>query len=393
MANGDVFDGRTANDFLSDPDVRVAYGEEINKEMMVKSKVAPFIAKNPEDTGAIIKGVVGTLEQGNSFRVPFTDELLEAGARGNVKFSATKEELKKLSMFVKVDAIQHSVPSTETVLNPTSANKFRNTARTKLKNWSVRKFDNIVISAFTANCTNIVACGHHLVGKTDVITINDKFSLADVEEAKRRATQGFAYDKDGNKILVPQLLPFMQEENAQKGYFETLNFFVMWIGGDAENDLASDPNWVSAQKEAKERGANNPLFTGSLGFWKGVLLLPFGTANLRTSGILRSDSDLFTGFSNTKNFDLKKYAGEGNIATEINLFLGAGAGVIAVDQPANFYDWADKDDPRFMNAGVDKIFGFAKTKYNSRDNDDLLEDNVYNNKDFGVIAVVSPCRQ
>ena len=30
---------------LSDPDTRVAYGEEINKEMMVKSKVAPFIAK------------------------------------------------------------------------------------------------------------------------------------------------------------------------------------------------------------------------------------------------------------------------------------------------------------------------------------------------------------
>lgn len=51
----DVFDGRTANDFLSDPDTRVAYGEEINKEMMVKSKVAPFIAKNPNDEGAIIK--------------------------------------------------------------------------------------------------------------------------------------------------------------------------------------------------------------------------------------------------------------------------------------------------------------------------------------------------
>ena len=26
-----MFDGRTAADFLSDPDTRVAYGEEINK--------------------------------------------------------------------------------------------------------------------------------------------------------------------------------------------------------------------------------------------------------------------------------------------------------------------------------------------------------------------------
>ncbi len=387
-----MFDGRTAADFLSDPDTRVAYGEEINKEMMVKSKVAPFVAKNPNDDGAIIKGALGTLEQGNSFRIPFVDELLDAGARGNVKMNASEEELKKLSMFVKVDVIQHSVPSTESVLNPSSAEKFRTMAKNKLKNWGVRKFDNIVISGLTANCTNIVACGNHTDGTTANIEATDKFSLADVSEAKRRAEQGYAYDASGNKIDVPQLLPFRQEENAQLGYFETLNYYVMWIGSDSESDLKSDPNWVNAVKEAKERGSNNPLFTGSLGYWDGVLLLPFKTANLRQSGILRSDSNLFTGFSNVKKFDLTTYKGKLAIPTEINLFLGAGAGVIAVDQAANFYDWADKDDPRFMKAGTDKVFAFGKTKYNSKDNDDLLEDNIYNNKDFGVIAVVAPCR-
>ena len=387
-----MFDGRTAADFLSDPDTRVAYGEEINKEMMVKSKVAPFVAKNPNDDGAIIKGALGTLEQGNSFRIPFVDELLDAGARGNVKMNASEEELKKLSMFVKVDVIQHSVPSTESVLNPSSAEKFRTMAKNKLKNWGVRKFDNIVISGLTANCTNIVACGNHTDGTTANIEATDKFSLADVSEAKRRAEQGYAYDASGNKIDVPQLLPFRQEENAQLGYFETLNYYVMWIGSDSESDLKSDPNWVNAVKEAKERGSNNPLFTGSLGYWDGVLLLPFKTANLRQSGILRSDSNLFTGFSNVKKFDLTTYKGKLAISTEINLFLGAGAGVIAVDQAANFYDWADKDDPRFMKAGTDKVFAFGKTKYNSKDNDDLLEDNIYNNKDFGVIAVVAPCR-
>ena len=229
---------------------------------MVKSKVAPFVAKNPNDDGAIIKGALGTLEQGNSFRIPFVDELLDAGARGNVKMNASEEELKKLSMFVKVDVIQHSVPSTESVLNPSSAEKFRTMAKNKLKNWGVRKFDNIVISGLTANCTNIVACGNHTDGTTANIEKTDKFSLADVSEAKRRAEQGYAYDASGNKIDVPQLLPFRQEENAQLGYFETLNYYVMWIGSDSESDLKSDPNWVNAVKEAKERGSNNPLFTG-----------------------------------------------------------------------------------------------------------------------------------
>ena len=56
------------------------------------------------------------------------------------------------------------------------------------------KIDNIVISALTANCTNIVACGNHTDGTTANIEATDKFSLADVSEAKRRAEQGYAYD-------------------------------------------------------------------------------------------------------------------------------------------------------------------------------------------------------
>lgn len=384
----DVFDGRTAADFLSDPDTRVAYGEEINKAMILKSKWLPFIAKRPEDTSAIIRGVVGTLEQGNTIKVNFTDELLDAGARGSLKFNATEEELRELNMFIKADSIQHSVPSTETILNPKKAAKFQSTAKDKLRNWGVRRVDNIFTSAFTADCTNIVCAGHHATSDTTTIVKTDILSLADISEAKRRAEQGVAYDATGTEIKVPQLLPFMQEDNVNAGYYETLNYFVTVLGTDSVNGIKNDPNYFKAQAEAAEKGKNNPLFTGALGFWDGVLMLDFKTANTRQSGVLRSDGE-FVGFSNKKKFDLTTYAGNAGQVTEINLFLGAGAGVIALDQPARFFDWADKDDPRFMKAGTDKVFAFAKAKYNSADNDGILDDCEYDNKDFGVIAVVA----
>lgn len=392
----DIFDGRTAADFLSDPDTRVQYGEEINKAMVVKSKWEPFIAKSVNDTHAIIKGVAGTLEQGNTIKVNYTDELLDAGARGDLKFNATEEELRELNMFLKADSIQHSVPSTDTILNPKKAAKFQATAKDKLKNWGVKRFDNIITSAFVANCTNVVCAGHHSTADTSAITKTNILSLADVSEAKRRAEQGIAYDKTGKEIKVPQLLPFMQSENENAGYYETLNFYVLALGTDSVNAIKNDPNYVKARTEAAERGKDNPLFTGALGFWDGVLMLDFKTANDRQSGILRSDGK-FVGFSNVKKFDLSTYAGEtttvdgANVkqVTEINLFLGAGAGVIALDQPARFFDWADKDDPRFMKAGTDKVFAFAKAKYNSADNDGILDGCEYDNKDFGVIAIVA----
>jgi hypothetical protein len=387
----DVFDGRTAADFLSDPDTRVAYGEEINKAMILKSKWLPFIAKRPEDTSAIIRGVVGTLEQGNTIKVNFTDELLDAGARGSLKFNATEEELRELNMFIKADSIQHSVPSTETILNPKKAAKFQSTAKDKLRNWGVRRVDNIFTSAFTADCTNIVCAGHHATSDTTTIVKTDILSLADISEAKRRAEQGVAYDATGAEIKVPQLLPFMQEENANAGYHETLNYFVVTLGTDSVAAVKKDPNWKTAQTEAALRGKDNPLFTGALGFHDGMLMLDFKTANKRQSGMLRSDGE-FTGFSNVKKFDLTTYAGKDGIPTEINLLLGAGAGVIAVDQPARFFDWPDEKDPRFMKAGTDKVFGFAKAKYNSADNDGILNDCEYDGKDFGVIAIIAPAK-
>lgn len=383
-----AFNGLSAKDFLSSAENRIAYAKEITKSVIKKSKVLPFVAKSESDDRAIIKGVHKTLEEGNVVGVEFQDELLEAGARGNVSFSASKEELKDIKMFVKVDSMQHSVPSTNNITLPQRAKSFITNARTKLKNWGTMMFDKIVISAFSADCTNVVACGHHGDGTTGNITKTDVLSLADVEEAKRRAELGIAYDKDGNEIQVPPLIPFMQEQNENAGFYEELDYYVMWVGTDSARNVKKDPNYQDARKDALERGKNNPLFTGALGFHDGTLMLNIKTDTKRQSGILTSKSE-FHGFSNVKKFDLSTYKGAADIPTEINLMLGAGAGTIVVDKGFSYYEFEDKDDPRRMHVAIDRVFGFAKTRYSASDNDGLLKDSEYNNKDFGVIAVVA----
>lgn len=44
------------------------------------------------------------------------------------------------------------------------------------------------------------------------------------------------------------------------------------IGPEQFYDLQQDPDWVSAQENAAERGIKNPLFTGASGFWKGMVI-------------------------------------------------------------------------------------------------------------------------
>jgi len=379
-----VFGGLSAADFLSDADTKVSYSKSVTREVTKKSKVKPFIATSENDTESIVKTVLKTCEMGSVVGVGMEDALVESGAVGNVDFSASGEELKDIKQFIKVDRFQHAVPSTQSIVNQRNADKFKSRAKNSLSNWGTMKFDKIFFSAMSADCTNIVACGHHTDADTTNIATADVLTTADVEEAKRRALLGV--DSAGN--AVPPLIPVRTTQSENMGYYEEVEYFVMFVGTNTARNIKNDANWAEARKDALERGKKNPIFSGALGFWDGVLLLDVKTDTARQSGVLTSNSK-FVGFGNVKKSDLSIYTGAASQETEINLLVGAGAAHMVVDQGIAYYDWEDKNDPRRMNAGIDRVYGFAKTKYEASANDGILEDSIFDGKDYGVIAVVA----
>ena len=49
-------------------------------------------------------------------------------------------------------------------------------------------------------------------------------------------------------------------------------YLVLLVSPDVAVDLKYDTTFIAAQKDAAERGSNNPLFTGMLGIWDGVVI-------------------------------------------------------------------------------------------------------------------------
>lgn len=379
-----MFTGLSAIDFLSDADTKVAYSQEITRATTKKSKVQPFIGVG-ETHSNIINSHKKTCVVGDYVGVPMVDELIESGATGNVDFSASSEELKEIKQFIKVDRYQHSTPSKESVVNQRASEKFKKHAKPKLTNWSTLRFDKIFFHQLSADCTNVVVSGHHedASSKTSLVKA-DVLTTADVEEAKRRAQKGL--DAQGNE--VPPLIPIRIEQSEMLGYYEDLEFFAMFVGTDSARNIKNDPNWEAARAEAYERGKNHPLFSGALGMHDGVALFPVKTDTAREAGVVTSKSK-FVGFGNVKTCDLTQYEGSDGQETEVNLFVGAHAAQIVVDEGIAYYEWADKDDPRRMHAGIDRVYGFAKTKFEASTNDGILKDSIFDGKDYGVIAVVS----
>ncbi|HUT76408.1 MAG TPA: DUF4043 family protein [Polyangia bacterium] len=79
--------------------------------------------------------------------------------------------------------------------------------------------------------------------------------------------------------------------------------------------LQADSNWITAQSNAGDRGATNPLFSGMLGSWNGIAVhvwqyLPYATtaAPLRRFGILLGQQALAVAFGNAfDTLDQEKY--------------------------------------------------------------------------------------
>ena len=177
---------------------------------------------------------------------------------------------------------------------------------------------------------------------------NDRFDLRLIDRAKTRAdVQG------GGATNIPVLQPC--KIDGQETFVCVMHTFQ-------EDDLRSNTNtgqWLDIQKAAAgAEGRNNPMFKGSLGMYRGV--------------ILHSHRNVIR-FNN---------AGAGaNVEAARALFLGAQAAVVAFGSPGTNlrFDWHEetRDNGDKVVITTSSIFGIKKTTFTTETGPN----------DFGVFAL------
>jgi len=185
------------------------------------------------------------------------------------------------------------------------------------------------------------------------IDANDKFNLRLIDRAKTRAdTQG------GGATDIPVLQPCKIDGN------ET---FVCVMHTFQEDDLRSDTatgQWLDIQKAAAgAEGRNSPLFKGSLGMYRNVIL------------------------HSHKNVVRSVDAGSGgNVEAARALFMGAQAMVCAYGSPGTNlrYDWHEetRDNGDKVVITTSSIFGTKKVRFETR---------TGSFQDFGLFSMDTAC--
>lgn len=163
----------------------------------------------------------------------------------------------------------------------------------------------------------------------------DKFDLRLIDRAKTKAdAQG------GGATNIPVLQPCKIDGN------ET---FVCVMHTFQEDDLRSNTStgqWLDIQKAAAgAEGRSSPLFKGSLGLYRGVILHSH-------RNVIRSND-----------------AGAGNVEAARALFMGAQAGVCAFGSPGTNlrYDWHEetRDNGDKVVISTSSIFGTKKVRFDT----------------------------
>lgn len=202
---------------------------------------------------------------------------------------------------------------------------FYGSASTAQKNaWNVANADRVLYGATTANYN-----ATHATALLNVDSTTDVLNTAHLSLLKRLA-----------KLARPRIRPIAVPNGP------ATEVFVYFAHPYTVRDLKADSTWKDAQREAMPRGMDNPLFTGAVGMWDGIVVVE------------------------TDKIALLDNVGNGSIDVAQNFLCGAQALLFAMGGSSgdrlNFveesFDYGDK-----KGVAIEKIMEVQKAVFNGKD--------------------------
>jgi N4-gp56 family major capsid protein len=234
-----------------------------------------------EDEGSIIQIKKDLMKKkGDQIVFALVNKLANDGVTGDTLLEGSEEKLKSRSHSVTVNQLRNAVV-VGNMEEQRSAIALRDAARVQLKEWMMDKMRSSILTALAsidgtayasaseaskdawlANNSDRVLFGvatsnnsanDHSASLANIDNTNDKLTAATLGLIKRLA-----------KAANPIIRPIRLKEDEE--------WYVLFANSRAFRDLKLDTNFISANRDARERGKDNPLFTGDDLIYDGVII-------------------------------------------------------------------------------------------------------------------------
>lgn len=335
---------------LTDPRVVIVWETQLQRE--VRANVPLFDDRNgfasTRNSSLVIMKDNLTDGPGGRVRTKLKYQLEGEGRAGDQQLKGYGEFYKTALFDLFVDTLRHYVETPTPITQQYVTEDTLDEGREGLADWFATRFE------FGAH---LHACGINIITKPQY-TINNEVQALNPDYILRPngTAAGSLSDNDRMTVdVIDEAVSIMKLMDPQIRRAKTPfgDLFVCFLSPEQSRDLRKDDSeWYSAMKAAIAGGRinDNPIFTGSLGVWNGVLFIesPFVPPGLNAGG--------------TKFKDNTRRAWIGGASA---LMMGHGRGFAPPGYKKNRFRW-DRETEDFghqQQIAATTIVGLARPRY------------------------------
>jgi hypothetical protein len=243
-----------------------------------------------------------TKRKGDRVTFALVNELVGNGVTGNATLKGNEERLNSRSHAVAVDVLRHAVAVDDWDVQK-SAIDLRNAAKVQLREWAQKKLrDGITNALGQIDGVNFTSS---TVAQRDTWTANnqDRVLFGDNTGNYNATFATATFAVSAAETLSPNILSLMKRmaqaasPKIKPVYVREMDqeWYVAFVGPRAWRDLVEDNPTTNvltlANRDARVRGVDNPLFTGDSLVWDGMILRQIPEistleASLSSSGVV-----------------------------------------------------------------------------------------------------------
>lgn len=310
-----------------------------------------------------------TKKKGDSVTFALVNELTGNGVTGNNTLKGNEERLNSRSHKVTVNVLRHAV-AVDDWDTQKSVIDLRNAAKSQLREWSQKKLRDGITTALGQ--IDGVALNSSSAAQRNTWTANNQdrvlfgLTTANYNATFLTAVNGLS----SGEQLTPNALSLMKRmaqsasPKIKPVYVKDMDqeWYVAFVGPRCWRDLTEDNPTTNvltlANRDARVRGVDNPLFTGDSLVWDGM--------------IIREIPEIVGALS--------AFSGSAGCALEPVYLCGAQAIGLAWAQRTK--STTDVDDYEFLHGvGVQEIRGIEKLRFGTADGADTTTP-----KDHGIVT-------
>lgn len=291
--------------------------------------------------------------KGTSIEVSLLMPLNGAGILEDNTLEGNEEKMNYRSCNVYLSRVRNAVRLAGRFEEQKTQEKMRSDMRKVLSNWLARYIDLSIFSVLTGTNPPFYTGVSTPLPYTVEAPTSDRILYAGSASSESGITTADVFDTS----LIGKARRMAQEDEltaVQPIRVDGRETYVMVIDPYQARDLRKDPKWLEAQEHANIRGEKNPIFSGAMGVYEGVVI----HEHLRVPRTNTGSSGATVGHA---------------------LFLGAQACIFAEGEAPR---WTEEtfDYENQYGVSIDRMFGLKKAQFKY---------DGTNFTDFGVINVLT----